>query len=108
MGSTTTPDIDQTVSNGSDEEENDSDITLSAESTNKESDNTVHNPLLNVQQGPNQQGPSQHAPVQQGGNEQCPKQKPWKILKKFLEIFKIDSDTDSNAGLYFFSDSESD
>ena len=59
--STTTPDMDQTVSYGSDEEENHSDITY-VESTDEESDNIVNNPLQHVivQQGPNQQGPSQH------------------------------------------------
>ena len=65
--STTTPDMDQTVSYGSVEEENHSDITY-VESTDKESDNIVNNPLQHVivQQGPNQQGPSHQRPSQHG------------------------------------------
>ena len=57
VDSTTTPDMDETVCYGSDEEENDSDITY-VESTNEEIDNIVNNPLQHaiVQQGPSQQG----------------------------------------------------
>ena len=55
--STTTPDMDETVCYGSDEEENDSDITY-VESTDKEIDNIVNNPLQHaiVQQGPSHGG----------------------------------------------------
>ena len=119
MDSTTTPNMDQTVSYGSDEEENHSDITY-VESTDKESDNIVNNPLQHVivQQGPNQQGPSQHGqnhegtsqqgPSTQGPSQQGPNQKPCKIKNNFLENFKLDNDIDSDADPYFFSDSESD
>ena len=111
--------MDETVCYDSDEEENDSDITY-VESTDEEIDNIVNNPLQHaiVQQGPthqaptnqrpthhgpNQQGPTHHGPTQQG-----PKEKPCKINNNFVEIFKVDSDTDSNADPYFFADSESD
>ena len=52
-----TPDMDETVCYGSDEEENDSDITY-VESTDEEIDNIVNNPPQHaiVQQGPSQQG----------------------------------------------------
>ena len=154
MDSTTIPDMDETVCYGSDEEENDSDITC-VESTNEEIDSIVNNPLQHaiVQQGPSQQGPSQegpthqvptnqrptqqgpthhgptqqgpthHGPTQQGPsqhgrNHECasqhgptqqgPKEKPCKIKNNFVEIFKLDSDTNSDADPYFFADSESD
>ena len=110
--STTTPDMDQTVCYGSDEEENDSNITY-VESTNEESDNPLQGPSQqgSHQQTPmqhrwNHQGASQHGANQQGPIPQGPKQKPSR--NKFMEIFKIDSDTNSNVDPYFFSDSESD
>ena len=59
--STTTPDMEQTVFYGSDKE----DIT-SVESTDKESDNIMNNPL---QHAIVQQGPSQQAPMHQGPNQ---------------------------------------
>ena len=136
--------MDETVCYGSDEEENDSDITY-VESTDEEIDNIVNNPLQHaiVQQGPSQQGPShegpthqaptnqrpthhgpshhgptQQGPSQHGQNHECasqhgptqqgPKEKPCKINNNFVEIFKLDSDTNSNADPYFFADSESD
>ena len=58
--------MDQTVCYGSDEEENDSDMTFS-ESTDEETDNNLNDLFQQaIQQGPSQQGPSQQGPTQQG------------------------------------------
>ena len=51
----------------------------------------------------NHEHASQHGPTQQG-----PKEKPCKIKNNFVEILKLNSDTDSDTDLYFFADSESD
>ena len=103
----------------SDEGENDSEITY-VESTNKEIDNIVNNPLQHaiVQQGPSQQGPCNEGPTHQvptnqrpthhGPTQQGPKEKPCKINNNFVEIVKVNSDTDSDTDPYFFADSESD
>ena len=111
--------MDETVCYDSDEEENDSDITY-VESTDKEFDNIVNNPLQHaiVQQGPSQQGPSHEGPTHQaptnqrpthhGPTQQGPKEEPCKINNNFVEIVKVNSDTNSDADPYFFADSESD
>ena len=70
----TTPNMDQTVCYGSDEEENDSDITFS-ESTDEETDNNLNYPVQQaIQQGPSQQGPSQQGPSQEGPSQEGPSQ----------------------------------
>ena len=106
--------MDETVCYDSDEEENDSDITY-VESTDKEIDNIVNNPLQHaiVQQGPSHEGPTHQAPTNQrpthhGPTQQGPKEKPHKINNNFVEIVKVDSDTNSNTDPYFFAHSESD